>query len=388
MRVFLSLPIAFSIFATSLYSNGFSGWKKHILHESRGGMRTASVGDYTKDGIPDIITSSEGQTILFVGPKFKPLVIHEHSDHVFIHSAEFDVDGDGDLDFVGGRHRTPGIIVWFEQPENPLEDKWIARNVSSELIGIHSLITADIDRDGKLDLLATSALKTSTHPDQPSTDYPESLVWFSVPEDPHNAEKWEPHAFADKDAPGATHYIGVGDVNNDGRIDAAVGAKIGAFPNGNYFAWWEAPADPTRAWTKHLINQEHPGASHIYPADLNGDGQMDFAASRGHADGVFWFKGPDWELEPIHMDIRLPHALVIFDMEGDGDTDIATCAKGSLEVWWYENDGRGNFTNHFVATGQAAYDIRAADMDQDGDKDFVIGGDISRNLMWCENPAN
>ncbi len=381
--VFLS---ALFICLSTLFPNGSSGWKKHLLHEGKGRLRTASVGDFTKDGVTDVIASSDSKTILFVGPKFNPLVIHENPDHVFIHSTEFDVDGDGDLDFIGARHREPGIIVWFEQPDNPLEDKWIARNVSTELIGIHSLVTVDVDRNGKLDLLATSALKTSKHPSQPTTAYPESLVWFSVPNNPHVAEKWEPHVFASGDAPGATHYLGVGDINKDGRVDAAVGAKIGVFPEGMYFAWWEAPKDPTKVWTKHLINEEHQGASHIYPADLDGDGEMDLVSSRGHGDGVFWFKGPHWELQPIHMEIRLPHSLVIFDMDGDGDTDVATCARGSLEVWWYENDGKGNFTNHFVATGQAAYDIRAADMDQDGDTDFVIAGDISRNVMWCENP--
>ena len=77
--------------------------------------------------------------------------------------------------------------------------------------------------------------------------------------------------------PGLTHYIGVGDVNNDGRLDAATGAKGGptATSAGEWFAWWEAPEQPQQAWEKHLISDQEPGATNIHPADVNGDGKMD-----------------------------------------------------------------------------------------------------------------
>ena len=32
-----------------------------------------------------------------------------------------------------------------------------------------------------------------------------------------------------------------------------------------------------------------------------------------------------------------------------GDLDAATCAYGDKEAWWFENDGKGKFTNHLVA---------------------------------------
>jgi hypothetical protein len=77
----------------------------------------------------------------------------------------------------------------------------------------------------------------------------------------------------------------------------------------------------------------------------------------------------------------------VLDFDGDGDQDAATCAFGSKEAYWFENDGKGGFTNHRVATDQAAYDIRAADLDQDGDLDLLIAGQQSKNVAWYENPA-
>ena len=354
-------------------------WEKHVVYEGESNIRTVSPGDYTGDGIPDLISSCDGKTRLFVGPDFKEYVIGDAPDHSFIYSVAYDVDGDGDLDFVGARHQKPGLVIWFEQPENPTGGLWTARPVSTELTGIHSLALADIDQDGRLDLLAPSALNQDNKP------YPESLVWFSTPKNPQELDEWQPIVFADKDAPGSTHYIGVGDINNDGRVDAAVGAKEMEFPNGRYFAWWEAPKNPTEPWKKHLINKKHDGATHIYPHDVDKDGQMDFIISRGHEFGVSWLKGPNWEEQVIHADIVNPHALTLADMDNDGDTDVVSVAFGGMVAWWYENLGKGQFANHLVATNQAAYDVRTCDMDQDGDLDIVIAGQQSKNLVWYEN---
>ena len=47
---------------------------------------------------------------------------------------------------------------------------------------------------------------------------------------------------------------------------------------------------------------------------------------------------------------------------------------------------KGNFTTHIVSDDQAAYDIRAVDMDGDTDLDLLIAGQLSHNVVWYENP--
>ncbi|MSU64020.1 MAG: VCBS repeat-containing protein, partial [Pedosphaera sp.] len=191
-------------------------WKKHVVHEGAQSL-TAVAGDFTKDGRPDIIANSGDKTRLFVGPDWKEIVLDATAGHDFktqiIHSETFDVDGDGDLDFVGARYR-PGLIVWLEQPDRPLTEPWPLHVASKELNGIHGLMKGDVNRDGRMDLIANSA--------QPiDTPFPESLIWLAVPPNPRAASSWKAHAFADKDAPGLTHYLGFGDVNGDGRPDMA-----------------------------------------------------------------------------------------------------------------------------------------------------------------------
>ncbi len=343
---------------------------------------TAVAADFTKDGMPDVIADTgNGVTRLFVGPDWKEIQLDTDHGGRYIHSETYDVDGDGDADYLGARYN-PGLIMWYEQPDNPLTDKWQRRLVDDQIHGIHGVIKGDVDKDGRIDLLATSA--------QPLDPFPDSLAWLSPPKNIRSADPWQRNIFADRDAPGLSHYLGFGDINGDGRPDAASGAKGGPTDKsgkGEWFAWWEAPSDPTAVWKKHELPGPHPGATNIHPADINGDGKVDLLASRGHGNGVIWFEAPDWKIHTIDAEIKEPHCLQVQDIDGDGDMDAATCAYGSKLCVWYENDGSGQFLRHVVGTDQEAYDIRVVDMDNDGDNDFLVAGRQSNNVVWYQNPA-
>jgi hypothetical protein len=367
------------VFADEPQESAF--WKKHVVIEGEG-CTTAVAADFTGDGVTDIIADTgKGITRLFVGPDWKQIQIDDDHRERFIHSEAMDVDGDGDIDYVGACY-DPGLIVWYEQPDNPLTDKWTRRLVDDQVHGIHGVIIGDVDKDGRMDLLATSA--------QPKPPFPNSLVWLSAPKDPRSSEPWQRNVFADQDAPGLTHYLGFGDVNGDGRPDAATAAKGGEqdpSKSGEWFAWWEAPENPRDAWKKHALPGGHPGATNIHPADVNADGRVDFVASRGHGKGVLWFEAPDWKTHIIDPDMTEPHCLSVVDIDADGDLDAVTCGYGSQLCAWYENNGKGVFRRHVVGDKQEAYDIRTVDLDGDQDPDILIAGRGSNNVVWYENPA-
>jgi hypothetical protein len=376
---YLLVPALLGLPVTTCTAQDAPVWKKHLVHTGFH-TNTAVAADFTGDGKVDIISNSGGKTRLFVAPDWKEIVIHADPKHGCIHSAVMDVDGDGDPDWIGARY-SPGLIFWLERPDKPLLQPWTFHLVDDQVNGIHGLITGDVDRDGKPDLVANSA--------QPKGAFPNSIAWFRVPNKPRTAKRWERYVFAKGDAPGLSHYMGVGDVNGDGRPDIAAGAKGGptdVAKTGDWFAWWEAPADPRKPWKKHLISAKQPGATNIHPADVNGDGKVDFIASRGHGRGVVWFEAPRWKEHVIHPTLKEPHALVVADLDGDGDLDAATCAYGDRIAAWFENDGKGNFKTHVVGRDQAAYDIRAVDLDGDGDLDLLIAGQRSKNVVWYQNP--
>ena len=343
--------------------------------------QTAVAADFTGDGLPDVIADAAGETHLYVAPDWQKVVIDAKwpfrpGARDTIHSEVMDVDEDGDPDYVGAVY-SPGPVFWLERPDDPLNDRWTYRVIDNDVNGTHGLVKGDIDGDGRDDLAGNSA--------QPKDAYPNSLVWWKIPPHPRSAEEWIRYVFADQDAPGLSHYLGIGDLDGDGIADIASAGKDAVTGGGNWFAWWKQPSDRSTPWLKRTIAVNQTGATNALPAELNGDGAMDIFATRGHGKGALWFEGPDFKLHEIDPHIDGPHDLAVGDIDGDGDIDAVTCGKLSYEVAWYENDGRGNFTKRSIHDDQAAYDIRLVDMDVDGDLDVLVAGQLSKNVVWYEN---
>jgi hypothetical protein len=355
-----------------------AGWVKHVI-ASGFSNQTVVPADFDGDGRMDVITGDitpKGErVILYRGPDWKPQVLHEGIRTIY--GVALDVNGDGRLDVVASRYH-PGLVYWLEQPRKPT-DKWTYHGIDDAAAGgadgVHGLVAGDVDRDGKLDIVASSG--------EPEGALRDSLVWYRVPRDPANAARWDRFVIADRDATGLSHYLGFGDVNGDGRPDVASAAKDS--PGGNWFAWWEQGADPRRPWTKHLIAANQKDATNIVIHDMNGDGKPDFVASRGHGAGIVWYEAPNWTSHDIAPGLKGPHSLAVDDLNGDGFPDVITVAKDARVAAWYENDGNGRFVEHRFDDNQSAYDIRLVDMDGDGDLDLLVAGFESRNVVWYEN---
>jgi hypothetical protein len=150
---------------------------------------------------------------------------------------------------------------------------------------------------------------------------PEGLMaWFSVPKDPTGL--WDMHVIAGPDAPGTERYshgLGVGDVNGDGRNDVLITE-----------GWWEAPQDRTRSnWQFHPAKLG-PACANMLVYDVDGDGDSDIITSSAHNYGIWWFEqlpqtnGSKFEQHLIHKEFSQTHALNLVDINGDGVQDFVT----------------------------------------------------------------
>ena len=185
-------------------------WKKHVVVTKATSIINSAVAhDFDGDKAIDILSSYDGRVVLLRGPDWKPQTLHVFDDAnsknkprtSCIHSCLMDVDGDGDQDFCGSNN----TVFWLECPDHPLANKpWTYRTIDDEILGTHCLITGDVNRDGRVDLIANSGRPADR------TTIPESLTWLEVPQDSHAANNWNRHVFADSDAPGGSHYTGFG----------------------------------------------------------------------------------------------------------------------------------------------------------------------------------
>jgi hypothetical protein len=150
---------------------------------------------------------------------------------------------------------------------------------------------------------------------------PEGLMaWFSVPKDLDGL--WDMHVIAGPNAPGTDRYshgLGVGDINGDGRNDVLITE-----------GWWEAPQDRGQTNWKFHPAKLGPACANMLVYDVDGDGDSDVITSSAHNYGIWWFEqkggpdGPEFTQHLIFKEFSQPHAIILVDMNGDGVKDLVT----------------------------------------------------------------
>jgi hypothetical protein len=146
------------------------------------------------------------------------------------------------------------------------------------------------------------------------------------------------------------------------------------------------------------IGAIHPWIAHVLAADLDQDGLLDILACESQQNQVIWIRqvAPGvFEEHVIAENILAPVHVELADMDGDGDLDVLVSVMGYVfpnndrigEVVILENDGHQRFTRHVVLKNTSRVtDIRAADMNGNGQLDLVVGqfGYDQGEIRWLE----
>jgi hypothetical protein len=205
-------------------------WKKFTISEENveGTKKFAhglGFGDINGDGRNDVFVKQgwwEGpEDVRQHGWRFHPTNFGEDCAQMYV----YDIDSDGDNDLISSSAHYSGIW-WFEQTQENNEIRWTRHLVSQTIAETHALILADIDSDGRMDLI-TGNRYYAHNSDDPADHGPPVISWYTFQPDKKPNPKWTEYRIDDESGVGLN--IVAKDINGDGFIDIAIANKNGIY---------------------------------------------------------------------------------------------------------------------------------------------------------------
>jgi hypothetical protein len=303
-----------------------------------------------------------------------------------------DLDGDGvqdvlvaDLGTFPAKDHARGAVIWLRgEPQGGFSRQSLLQGVGR----VADTEVADIDEDGDLDIAVAIFGWHSTG----------QLLLFRQKERSDSATlRFDIEVLSPAD--GASH-VRIADLDGDGDLDL-----IALFSQQfEKVVVYENDGNGTLSEEQILYQAPDPawGSNGIELADLDDDGDADIILVAGDildsfvlrpTHGVYWLENTgDTPFRP-HPLGALPaaSAIDVADLDGDGDLDIAATAflpPGGLPDWtlggkrpedfdsviWLEQTSRGVFKRHLVAGGPPrGLSLVVTDVDDDNRQDIVVG---------------
>jgi len=302
-----------------------SSWTKHPVDQNFDTPYSVHAADIDDDGDMDIAGAAlDGRDISWwenmngSGTLWtEHLVDGEVVYALGVYTA--DIDGDGDTDLVGVASEDDDI-AWWENTDGS-GHSWTKHLVDGDFQDGNCVHAADVDGDGDVDILGTSAR--------------DQVAWWDNLDG--LGTSWTKRVI-DSDFDHAVS-ICAADVDADSHMDV-LAAALGA----SDIAWWRNTDGSGTSWTKQTVDGEFIGARYVCAADMDRDGDVDILGAADEDDDIAWWENADgsgtsWIKHVIDGNFIQAYSACPADVDGDGDLDVigaafTLTAYYDTLAWW------------------------------------------------------
>ena len=362
-RYCLALSGFVTLISTCLAQVSFS---PHVIDNLPGRVSGMYAADVDRDGDHDIVATSRlsNAVVWWRNDGGSPLQgMKQTIDSTFggaMYVCVADVDGDTINDVIASAVYAGEIGWWKNDGGVPIN--WTKQTIGTGFGTAHGVCAADIDGDGKRDVLGTSESLNK-------------IAWWR--NGGGNPIIWTENAI-DNSFLGTQSVCAV-DIDRDGDIDV-----LGAAGGSNQIALWRNDGGNPVVWTKQVISTTFAFAHWVMAADVDGDSLHDVLGAAFSSNEIAWWRNNggtpiSWTKQVIDGAFYGALTVQAADLDGDGDTDVLGAAWSADDIVWWSNDG-GNpiqWSKHVIDNNyNGAWPVFACDLDGDSDIDVMAGADV------------
>ena len=385
------LVLFFFGIVSAMGASAFPLFVRHVIDYQFERGYQVSVVDIDRDGLLDIVALATVPSRLtwYKNPDWTAYTVSSKGDRN-IDLAPMDVDGDGDQDlalaseFDLGNSSAGGSIYWLECPADPcVEQEWSMHRIDA-IPTSHRVRWADLDGDGKRELLNLPIIGVDSHAPEYSVGV--QFKAYTIPANPAT-DAWPQHVI-DSSLCMAHGICVVPDVGKDVVLTASFDGvyRHASAPGLNDFTKTQMGvgnrgARPQQGSSEVGFGHRADGAAFIATLEpWHGNEVVVDEAEAGTT-------SPPWTRTVIDSTFKDGHALLCVDLDQDGADEIVAGHRGEpYNLFAYRRDASGTWQRIGLDLGgMSAAGLFAADINRDGRVDLVATGSATSNVVWYEN---